>query len=149
MRYLILAASAVLLLAACGAASTSIPPTVEGLAGREFWSTAVAGHDLVRDTRVRLVFDQDGSLGASAGCNSMGGTWSLDGTTLHVEIAQMTEMACVDDRMAQDDWLIDWLAGGLTARLDAEGLVLAGNEVAMTLQDRDVADPDQPAAGTT
>lgn len=136
MRHLSLAATAVLLLAACGAASTSISPTAEGLAGREFWSTAVAGHDLVRDTRVRLVFDQDGTLGASAGCNSMGGTWSLDGATLRVEIAQMTEMGCSDDRFAQDDWLIEWLADDLTATTEAEGLILTGAGVTLNLIDR-------------
>ena len=157
MRHPILATLAVLLVAACGAGASSITPTPPGppaagpgaLAGRTFWSTAVKGHDLVPDTRVRIVFNPDGTLGAAAGCNAMGGTWSLDGTTLLARIGQMTEMGCPDDRFAQDDWLSKWLAGGLSATIRGDELVLEGSGVTMTLLDREVADPDQSLEGTT
>ncbi len=145
MRHLTLLAIAVAVVTACGAAAATTPLT-EGLAGRELWSTAVQGRDLVPDTRVRLVFKADGTVGASAGCNSMGGTWSLDGTTLRVRIEQMTEMGCPDDRFAQDDWLIDWLAGELDVTLRGDGIDLAGAGVTMTLLDRETADP--PADGS-
>jgi heat shock protein HslJ len=95
-----------------------------------------------------LVFNADGTVGASAGCNAMGGTWSLDGTTLRVKIEQMTEMGCPDDRFAQDDWLIDWLAGELTVTLRGDELVLTGAGVTMTLLDRETADADPPAEGS-
>jgi heat shock protein HslJ len=132
MRHLTLLAIAVAVVTACGATAANTS-TTEGLAGREFSSTAVQGHDLVPGTRVRLAFNKDGTLGAGAGCNSMGGRWSLDGTTLRVEISQMTEMGCPDERFAQDDWLIDWLASGLTATIDGDELVLTGAGVTMTL----------------
>lgn len=154
MRHL-LATFAVMLVTACGVGTSSIPPTpttppaAGALAGRTFWSTAVQGRDLVPDTRVSITFNPDGTLGAGAGCNSMGGTWSLDGTTLGIKIGQMTEMGCPDDRFAQDDWLVDWLATGLTAKLEGAELVLTGPGVAMTLLDRETADPDQPLEGTT
>lgn len=135
MNHLTLTALAVLLLAACAPLAQAVPPAGPALAGREFRSTAVQGHDLVPDTQVRLVFNHDRTLAAGAGCNSMGGTWSLDGTTLRVAIAQMTEMGCPDDRFAQDDWLIDWLASGLTATLDGDELILTGAGVTMTLPD--------------
>ena len=147
MRHLTLFAIAVAVLAACGTAA-AITPTTEGLAGRQFWSTAVQGRDLVPDTRVRLVFNADGSVGASAGCNSMGGTWSLDGTSLRVRIEQMTEMGCPDDRFAQDDWLIDWLAGELTVTLRGDEIDLTGAGVTMTLLDRETADADAPVEGS-
>ena len=149
MRHLTLAAIAVLILGACGAAIQPSPAPAAGIAGREFWSTGVDGHDLVPDTDVSIRFGQDGSVGASAGCNSMGGTWSLDGTTLNVEISQMTEMGCPDDRFAQDDWLTAFLGSGLTATLEADELVLTGAGVTMTLLDRQVADPDRPLEGTS
>lgn len=149
MRHLTLTALAILALAACTAATPAALPTGPALAGREFWSTAIQGRALVPATRVALVFNQDGTLGAGAGCNSMGGTWSIDGTTLRIEIAQMTEMGCPDDRFAQDDWLIDWLAGGLTATLDGDELLLTGAGVTMTLLDRETADPDRLLEGTT
>ncbi len=153
MRHLSLAAIAVLLLAACGAAvstgPSTTPPAADGLAGRQFWSTAVVGHDLAPGTRVTLTFRDDGTLGAQAGCNMMGGTWSLDGTTLRIEIGAMTEMACAEDRMAQDEWLASWLAGGLTAATEGDELVLTGAGVTMTLLDEEVANPDQSLEGTT
>ena len=150
MRHLILGTLAILLVAACSVGTSSIPPTPTGppaagpgaLAGRTFWSTAVKGHDLVPGTRIRVVFNPDGTLGASAGCNSMGGTWSLDGTALKIQIGQMTEMGCPDDRFAQDDWFIDWLAGGLSATFQGDELVLEGRGVMMTLLDREVAEPE-------
>ncbi len=149
MRPLILLPIAIALLTACGGATPTITPTTEGLAGREFWSTAIQGRVLVPGTRIALAFNQDGSLGASAGCNSMGGTWSMDGTTLRIEIGQMTEMGCPDDRFAQDDWLIDWLASGLTASVEGDGLILMGAGVTLTMLDREIADPDRPLEGTT
>lgn len=155
MRHPILATLAVLIVTACGVGASSTPPpptagpAAAPLAGRTFLSTAVQGRDLVPDTRVRIVFNPDGTIGASAGCNAMGGTWSLGGTTLLVKIGQMTEMGCPDDRFAQDDWLIAWLAGGLTATIQGDELVLEGAGVTMTLLDREAADPDQPLEGTT
>ena len=149
MRHLSLTALAVFVLAACDPLAQAVPPAGPALAGREFWSTVIQGRALVPGTRVALTFNQDGTLGAGAGCNSMGGTWSLDGTTLRVEIGQMTEMGCPDDRFAQDDWLIDWLASGLRATNEADGLILEGAGVTMTLLDRELADPDRPLEGTT
>ena len=153
MRHPILATLTVMLVTACGVGASSSPPVEQpasgALAGHTFLSTAIQGRDLVPDTRVSITFNPDGTLGAGAGCNSMGGTWSLVGTTLLVKIGQMTEMGCPDDRFAQDDWLVDWLAGGLTATLARDELELTGSGVTMTLLDREVADPDRPLEGTT
>jgi heat shock protein HslJ len=149
MRHLILAAIAVLLVSACDLLGPAIPPTQGGLGGREFWSTSVEGHDLVPDTRVTLRFGADGTLGGSAGCNIMSGTWALDGTTLVAAINAITEMGCDEPRMAQDEWVGAFLSSGLSAAIDADELVLTGAGVTMTLLDREVADPDQPLEGTT
>jgi heat shock protein HslJ len=149
MRHLILAAFAATLLSACNLLTPAIPPNAAGLAGREFWSTSVEGHDLAPDTQVTLRFGADGTLGVNAGCNTMGGTWSLDGTTLVAQISSMTEMACEEPRMAQDEWVSGFLSGGLSAAIDADELVLTGDGVTMTLLDREIADPDQPFEGTT
>lgn len=149
MTNLALTVLTVLLFVGCDALVGAVPSAGPALAGREFWSTAIQGHALVPATRVALVFNQDGTLGASAGCNSMGGTWSLDGATLRVEIGQMTEMGCSDDRFAQDDWLIEWLAGDLTATTEGHGLILTGAGVTLNLIDREIAEPDRPLEGTT
>src|SRR5688572_14045686 len=44
--------------------------------GRQFISVDVSGHTLVPGTTIRLTFT-DGSLGAQAGCNSIGGTFTI------------------------------------------------------------------------
>ncbi len=159
MRRIATVAVAALLLAACNPGFASPPPSGTrpalpsagpgegGLGGREFWSTAVQGVALAPGTRVRLVFDDDGTIGASAGCNTMGGTWGFDGTTLTVQVAQMTEMGCPEDRMAQDGWLVDWLSSGATAAVDGDQLLLTGSGVMMTLLDRVAAEPDVAIEG--
>ena len=146
MHYLRLAAIAVLLLGACGA---PIADPTGGLAGREFWSTGLDGHDLVPDTVVSIRFGQDGSLGVNAGCNSMGGTWSVAGGVLTARIDSTTDMGCDAPRMAQDGWVAEFLNSGPSTTTDGDTLILASAGITMTLLDRQVADPDQPLEGTT
>ena len=144
-----LTATAVLLLTACSGTTPAPGSPDSGLVDRAFVSTMIVGRDLAPDTRITLTFGRDGQLGATGGCNTMGGTWSLDGTTLRAQMGAMTEMACDPARMAQDDWLGDYLSGGLSATLDGNDLVLAGSGVTLTLLDTKVANPDQPLEGTT
>jgi heat shock protein HslJ len=126
-------------------------PDPGDLAGRTFLSVAVTesgvARPLVAATQVRLQFGNDGRLGASAGCNSMGGTYRLDGARLVVEAAGMTAMGCDAELHAQDDWLSGFLAG-------APGLAVAGEQIALSsggtviqLVDEEVADPDLPLVG--
>lgn len=135
---------AVLALAASTTACTSGPSAT--LDGRTFLSTAVAGADLVPGSRIRLTF-QDGNLGASAGCNSMGGAYRLEGDRLVTGQMSMTEMACEEPLMQQDTWLAAFL-GGATVRLNADTLVLTNGAVSVTLLDTEVATPDLPIEGT-
>jgi heat shock protein HslJ len=139
----ILVASA--LIAACsGGPSPSPAPSV---AGRTFLSTKVEGRTFVEGTRVRLVF-QDGGLSASAGCNTMGGQYQIDGGRLVVGQLGSTEMACDPPLMEQDRWLAELLTGGSAVTLDGDTLILEGSLVRLTLQDRETADPDRPLEGT-
>ena len=154
---LILAAglAATFALAACtGGGGTATPapspsPSVAspaGLDGRTFLSTAVTGHVLVPGSTVRLTF-ADGTLGATAGCNSMSGAYRIADGRLETGQMATTEMACAEPLMAQDQWLAGFLAGaGIT--LDGNTLTLAKEGVTMTLTDRVVADPDRPLLGT-
>lgn len=129
---------------------TPIPPV--GLTGRTFLSTGVtvdgAPHALVAGTRIRLIFD-NGSLSANAGCNIIGGNLVVDGNTLRFSGASMTEMACDEPRMAQDQWLINFLSAPLTFVLNGNDLTLTSGTTVVTLLDREVAEPDQPLVGIT
>jgi heat shock protein HslJ len=142
-----------ILLTACAASSAGPgSPGPGDLAGRTFLSTAVtrAGEplNLVPGTRIRLVFDANGNLGASAGCNSIGGTWRLDGNILRFEGGSMTEMGCDEPRHAQDDWLATFLGSDPTLQLTGNDLTLTAGDTTVALLDREIADPDLPLLGT-
>jgi len=139
--------SVVILLAACAGGGQRAM-----LDGREFLSTSVtedgAPMALVPGTQVRLAFD-DGSLGASAGCNSIGGDYRVENGVLVFEGGSMTEMGCDPDRHAQDDWLVAFLSLRPSVVLDGADLLLTSGATAIALTDREVADPDLPLTGTT
>jgi heat shock protein HslJ len=140
-------------LAACG---TGVGATAgradDPLAGRTFLSVAVTddGSDraLVRATRVRLSFEE-GVLGASAGCNQMGGDYRIDARSLIVEEPlAMTEMGCDPERHEQDRWLAAFLTSGPRWSLEGDRLTLSSRGTVMTLQDRETADSDRPLFDT-
>lgn len=147
---LILATVLAFAVTACAGGAASSPPgsaaPAAGLDGRTFLSRAVSGRALVAGSTIRLSF-KAGSISASAGCNSMSGTYSVDGNVLRVGMMATTEMACQEPLMAQDRWLAD-LLDGATIALDGNTLTLAKGGVTVTLVDRVVADPDRPLLGT-
>jgi heat shock protein HslJ len=142
---------AAMLLVACGSddssggESSGSPPDV---AGKEYVSTDVEGHDLVPDTTIRITF-QDETLSANAGCNTMNGGYSFDGDTLQVEALAATQMACLGPVMDQDTFLSDLLTSGPTVTRDGDQLTLTSGDVTVTMLDREVAEPDLPLQGTT
>jgi heat shock protein HslJ len=136
------------LLTACAA----LPAPGSGLDGTEWLSTAVtedgADRPLVEGTQIRLSFT-DGQLGASAGCNTMGGSYRIEDGRLVFEGGAMTEMGCDDERHAQDDWLFGFLGSQPSIAQEGDILTLRANDTVITLQDREVAEPDLPLTGTT
>lgn len=133
------------LFVACSS-GTAASPSAASLDGHTYLSTGVEGATLVPGTLVRLSFT-DGNLNAQAGCNIMGGTYSTDGDRLRTTQVSMTEMACEEPRMQQDDWLARFL-GDVTFTLAADTLTLTDGTVRLTLLDEEVATPDRPLEGT-
>jgi heat shock protein HslJ len=134
--------------AADGSASATSPggtPTADELDGRTFLSTSVEGHDLVADSVLRLSFEGD-RLAAHAGCNTMTGTYGVDGGTLAwTGTPAATMMACEDDLMAQDTWVAEVLTAGLAAELADGTLTLSGDGILIELAE----ETDAPLTGTT
>lgn len=122
------------------------------LDGRTFLSVDVtengAARPLVPGTRVALRFE-DGRTGASAGCNTMGGTYTLDGDRIRIDGAAMTEMGCDPERHDQDDWLFGFLGSGPRLTLSGNDLVLTSGGTTIRLVDREIAEPDLPLVRTT
>jgi heat shock protein HslJ len=137
-----------LVLAGCGGAPAPEP----GLGGRTFLSQAVvedgANRPLVPGTQIRLDFRDDGQLGASAGCNSIGGTYRLVDGALRFEGGAMTEMGCDPPRHEQDDWLAAFLSQNPSVLLEGSRLALTAGDTTIQLLDREEADPDRPLTGT-
>ncbi len=117
------------------------------LTGRSFLSRTVDGHQLVDGTTVRMSFDAP-TIGASAGCNEIGGEFTVDGSTLIVGELLQTEKGCESALEAQDAWLSALLTSRPTVQLDRDELVVSSAEGTVRLVDRRVADPDRPLTET-
>ena len=142
--------TATILLAGCSSADGGGPaspsPAPASLDGRTFLSTAIQGQTLVPGSTIRLSF-KDGQLGVNAGCNHMGGAYSVTDGKLTTGQMVMTDMACEEPLMKQDTWVSSFL-GGAAITLAGDTLTLKNGDVTMTLTDREVADPDRPLVGT-
>jgi heat shock protein HslJ len=141
--------------AACGAPTrTGGEPRV--LAGREFVSDRVEGRALVGGTTISLRFEER-ALSATAGCNSLGGPYRLEGFngatgTVVVDGGglSMTEIGCDPPRHDQDTWLADLLLAKPTVSLpDDDQMTLTDGTSTIHFVDREVADPDRPLVDTT
>lgn len=148
LRQLATGIALVAILTAAAGCAASAP----SLAARTFLSVAVtdggAARPLVAGTRIRLDFRAT-DLGASAGCNSIGGTYRIENGHLIFEGGSMTEMACDPGRDAQDQWLVQVLGSKPAARLNGDELVLESGSTVVRLLDRKVVEPDVALAGTT
>ena len=142
-------ATATILGACSSAAAPSSPaPSAPALRvdGKTYLSTDVKGAILVPGTRIQLTFKNTG-LNANGGCNSMSGTYTINGGRLKTSQLATTEMGCDQPRMEQDQWL-GRLVGDVAITLAGDTLTLTDGTITLTLVDREVATPDLPIEGT-
>lgn len=139
-----------LLFAACGSDddadedTTDAAPTTGDLDGRSFVSSEVTGHELAAGSEIQLSFDAD-TMSASAGCNTLAGSFDVDDGDLAAGPFAMTQMACDQPLMEQDTWLSEFLASTPGVSLVGSTLTLTGDDATVVFEER------QPAeiAGTT
>lgn len=158
MRTFLALLAALALVAACGNDDADVNTGSDGAAtpgsldGRTFLSESVtengAPRALVDGTQIRLSF-VDGNVGASAGCNSLGGAYEFDGDALVVTELSQTEMGCDGPRHDQDAFLASVLTDRPTIVLDGDDLTLTTASASIVLVDRVVADPDRELVGPT
>lgn len=139
-------------LGAAIAVAACAPASAPQLAGKEYVAAKVTdgGQDrpLVPGSKLRLSFSAS-DIGASAGCNHMGGTYRIDGGRLIVDDLGTTDMGCDPDLMAQDQWLSELLGTGPAISIVVNDLVLQAGSVSITFVDREVAEPDAKLVGPT
>jgi heat shock protein HslJ len=140
-------------LTACGSEVVAVGGGGGSPAGTSYLSVKVTedgkAKELVPNTRIRLNFGDDGALSFNAGCNQLGGEFSLDGDKLVMDEYGGTEMGCDPARLAQDEWLGKLLTERPTWKLDGDTLTLTRGSTALVLQDRAIVEPDLPIDGTT
>ena len=119
---------------------TTVPgtptPEEQELSDRTFVSTEVTGHDLVRGTKVTLVFPNPAELTADAGCNSLGGAFTIEGGDLVVSGMRATLKGCSTELQAQDEWLSQFLQSKPKIGLSGNTLTLTGADATITLSDK-------------
>ncbi len=140
---------AIVLLVPSLAACETLAPN---LRDRAFLSVAVteagAPRPLVAGTRIALRFAA-ADLGATAGCNTLGGTYRMESGRLLFEPGAQTAMGCAPDLEAQDAWLVAFLDSDPMVRFVGNELTLDNGSIAIRLLDREIAEPDLNIAGPT
>ena len=151
------AVSLLLLLAVIGACGGDDEPVASGGAPLDLEDPGeYVGVDVTEDgverplvdgTRLTLGF-RDGQLSAGAGCNSIGGPYSLEGDVLRVEALSMTDMGCDPPRHDQDQWFVDLLSSSPAVAPAEDGFVLTAGATRVRFVDRRIAEPPADLVGT-
>jgi heat shock protein HslJ len=118
-RYLWLIATlaAALLLAACGSGGS------QNLAGTSWRLVEANGQLAPAGVEATITFEEGGQVSGSGGCNSYGGTYSVDGNNVTFSQIISTMMACQDEGvMALESTFLDALNAGGT--FDVQGNTL-------------------------
>ena len=111
------------LLAACSSAGGGAAADLNGTS----WVLATLdGSPPVEGTELTISF-ADGEVTGSAGCNSFGGTYEVDGTTLVFSPLVSTMMACEDSINAQERAYLDALDTQVDFAINGSSLTLTGS----------------------
>ena len=122
----VLAGLAILVVAACdstgsGANTTPEPTSPADLAGTQWTLVSIGDTPAIEGAGARLSFDSGGNVSGSTGCNSISGSYALDGSALTFGPLATTRMACEDALMAQEAAVLEALAGVSGWEIDADG----------------------------
>ncbi len=119
-----------LLCAAVGAGCTTAPavPTAPGAPAaadvRGAWVIEQARSEPIIDKRrARLVLGRDGRLAGHNSCNTMTGTFTLEGDRIRFGPIATTRMACAELQREQEDRILSALELAVTARVRPDGLL--------------------------
>ncbi len=92
-----------------------------GIGGTSWTVASINGAPTPADARPTMVFEFDGSLSGSSGCNQYSGSFRTDGDRITVRDLASTMMACEAGVMAQEQAFTAALGGATTWRLTEQG----------------------------
>ena len=135
--------------AGCGVAGPSGPQeSVSAPAAGDYLSTPASSFPLLVGTRVQVSLDGS-SLSANAGCNTLGGSYTVEGNTLIVREVASTMMGCAEDLMNQDGRLSAFLTNRPTLTESPDGFTLTGEgEATLVMVNSTVAEPNRTLEST-
>jgi heat shock protein HslJ len=69
----------------------------------------------------------------NAGCNGLGGSYTVEGDLVTFSEVVSTLMACDDPRMEQEDAVVQALSGTATFKIEGNTLTLTNNDMVLVL----------------
>ncbi len=127
-RILLMSLFLIVLLSACGGqASASLVGTwkLSAYGPKETPTPAVTGAEAT------LTFDNKGSVTGNGGCNSLGGTYKVNGDQITFSDIVSTLMACDDARMAQESAVAKVLSGAAKYEIKDSTLTLTNDDMVL------------------
>jgi len=132
-----------------------VPPAPAPLLGTKWVLTSIAGNgdavsSVIAGTNVNAVFGSDGKVTGSAGCNSYGGSYVLNGAGLEIDSVYSTLMYCTEPGvMEQESRYLAALGSAASYRIEGDRLTLvdaAGQELLQFVREEPPA--AKPLIGT-
>jgi heat shock protein HslJ len=112
-------------------------------------TTDKAPRALVGGTQLSLSFSEGSRVAASAGCNTLGGRYAVEGGKLVISDGAQTEMACDEPIMKQEDWYSAFLLASPSIVVGGNTVVLESGSTRIEYLDREEATPDVQLVGRT
>ncbi len=103
------------------------------LLGQEWVVESIAGGGVIDSSRATLQFLRDGRVVGNATCNRFFGSYEMKGSTLRIEPAGATRMACPTALMHQEDKLLELLRAVKSYRIDKTGALVLGTPGGQTI----------------
>lgn len=86
---------------------------------------------LVADTEITAIFSAEGAISGNSGCNTYGGDYTVDGSTIAISQLISTMMACDDPIMEQERAYLTALGNATTIELGEKTLQLRSADGAL------------------
>ena len=137
--------SIILTIIACGDKSVDTASPSENtyeFQGKDFVFHSAEGFSLIGET-IRLQFNADSpEMSFQAGCNSYGGTYSVEAGLFQISEMGSTLMACDNELMEQDDWLYSFFTSNPNVVYESDTITFTGSNATLVFQDEEIAIPD-------
>lgn len=121
------------LFAGCGSDDSgdgAVAPEAADLEGTSWGDASVEGYELAGTLTVTF---EDGLVSIAGGCNTVGGSYTVEDGRLSAGPMMSTMMACDDALMDQDAWISGLFEAGMQAGIDGDQLTLTADDTSITL----------------